>query len=184
MAGHPRVGVRATPRRIVGLAMVTLVLAAWFLWLRPPWLGGSLTLVRVAGHSMEPGMYTGDLAIVRADAAYDVGEVVAFRIPGPNGPGSIVIHRIVAIDDGIMTMRGDNNPGNDPWKITQSDIAGQLWLHVPAAGRVVGVIADPVTLAALAASATVFLVLIGGPKPAEGFEQSARNQTGAERAAT
>lgn len=153
----PRLG----PGRVVGLAIVVLLATAWFLWLRPPWLGGPLTIIRVTGQSMEPGMHTGDLALMHAGSAYNVGDVVAFRIPSPDGPGPFVIHRIVAEDDGVLKMRGDNNIGNDPWNITESDIAGKLWVHIPGAGQSMAYLADPVVLAALAASATAFVVVLG-----------------------
>lgn len=159
----PRLGLR----RVAGLTVVALLVIAWALWLRPPWLGGPLTIIRVTGQSMEPAMHTGDLALMHADSSYGVGDVVAFRIPSPGGPGPFVIHRIVAEEDGSLTMRGDNNVGNDPWHVTESDIAGELWVHVPGGGQVVAYLADPVVLAALAASATAFLVVLGDSRPSD-----------------
>lgn len=146
------------------LVLVSVALT-WFVWLRPAWLGGPLTFVRVTGDSMEPGMFTGDLAIVRADASYDAGEVVAFRVPQDGGDhGPYVIHRIVRGDEEGLTLRGDNNEYDDPWHVRSTDVAGQLWLNVPDAGSVISKLADPVIAATLLASLTAFLVILGGPR--------------------
>ena len=119
-------------------------------------------MVRVAGVSMEPGMHTGDLAIVHARGDYDVGEVVAFQVPDDeSGQRPYVIHRIIAEKDGVFTLRGDNNDHDDPWDVRAQDIAGRLWFHAPGAGTWVARLSDPVVLAALLASLTAFLVCIG-----------------------
>lgn len=156
---------RERTRKAVSTALLIAVLAGWFLWLRPASLGGPVTFVRVTGVSMEPGMSTGDLAVMRADDSYDTGEVLAFRVPLEDGSsGPFVIHRVKDRHDGVLTMRGDNNDFDDPWAVRDRDVAGQLWLHVPGVGSAIARIANPVVLAALAAAITVFLVLLRGPR--------------------
>lgn len=151
-------------RRLLGVLAVVAVLATWWTWFRPPVLGGSTTLVTVSGTSMEPGMRTGDLAVVRATGDYAVGDVVAFRIPQEDGTrGSTVIHRIVAGDaDTGFVLQGDNNDFRDPWQLRPADITGERMLHLPGAGRMIAELRDPVTGGALCAALTVFLVLAGG----------------------
>lgn len=153
-----------TPRRVISAVVVVLLLAGWWSFLRPAALGGSTTLVTVSGKSMEPGMHTGDLAVVRASDDLRPGDVIAYRVPRKNGEqGQIVIHRIVDGDPGSgFRMRGDNNDFIDPWRPTRDDVTGELVWHVPGAGRVVMAMADPVIAGGAFAALTAFLVVAGG----------------------
>lgn len=150
-------------RRYLSTGLALAGAAAWFVLLGPSTLGGPTTLVQVTGESMEPGMHTGDLAVVRRADSYDVDDVVAFRVPMEDGSrGPVVIHRVLDRVDGAMTLRGDNNDWNDPWPVTDDDVVGELWLHVPDVGTWVGAVATPVNLAALAAAGMAFMVMTGG----------------------
>lgn len=156
---------RASARkRLAWVLVVVLLLGGWWFLLRPEPLGGSTTLVTVTGRSMEPGMSTGDLAVVRKGSGYEAGDVVAFRVPREDGEqGGVVIHRIVDGDPETgFRMRGDNNDFYDPWAVTADDIAGEMVLHVPGAGRVVMAMADPALAGATFAALTAFLILMGG----------------------
>lgn len=155
-----RARVALRPRRLLGTLTVVLILAGWWFLFRPEVLGGSTTLVTVSGTSMEPGMVTGDLAVVRKTGEYEVGEVVAFRVPQDGG---VVIHRIVGGDAASgFRVRGDNNDGYDPWRPQPEDVVGELWLHVPGAGRVVMTMADPLVAGATFAAMTAFVIVLGG----------------------
>lgn len=157
------------PRRLLGMLTVVLVLAGWWFWLRPEALGGPTTLVTVSGTSMEPGMVTGDLAIVRETGDYEVGEVIAFWTPQEDGgKGSVVIHRIVGgnMASGFWT-RGDNNDSADLWRPRSEHVIGELWLHVPGAGRVVMTMADPLVAGATFAAMTAFVIVLGGGRKDE-----------------
>ncbi|WP_380169267.1 signal peptidase I [Jannaschia sp. R86511] len=159
----PSAGTRSAPRTVARWLLLLAAATAWFALLGPSTLGGPMTLVQVTGQSMEPGMHTGDLAVVRTAGTYDVGDVVAFRIPMADGSrGPVVIHRVQARADGTMTLRGDNNDWDDPWPVTDEMVVGRLWLHLPAVGTWVGRVATPINLAALVAAAVAFLVMAGG----------------------
>ncbi|HEY8178534.1 MAG TPA: S24 family peptidase, partial [Candidatus Limnocylindria bacterium] len=54
----------------VGLALLIALLAAWFVFLRPVSLGGSVMYVVIRGNSMEPRYVSGDLLVVRAEPSY------------------------------------------------------------------------------------------------------------------
>lgn len=169
------------PRRLLGMLTVVLILAGWWFWFRPETLGGSTTLVTVSGTSMEPGMVTGDLAVVRKTGGYAAGDVIAFRTPGEDGErGSVVIHRIVGGDaeSGYRT-RGDNNDWYDPWRPRPEDVTGELWLHVPGAGRVVTTMADPLVAGATFAALTAFVIVLGGGRKDEDTDTSAKSEAGA-----
>jgi signal peptidase I len=148
-------------------------LAAWAVLLSPSALGGPASYVIVSGTSMRPTLEQGDLVIVRKRAAYEVGDVVAYRVPkGEPAAGSLVIHRVVGGSDAAgWQLRGDNRTGDDLWRPPSNLIAGELWLHVPAAGEVLLLLRRPLPLAAVAAL-LVFLFVVtaaresGGSRPA------------------
>ena len=147
------------------LAFLSVVLAAvafagWFVVLRPHSLGGPATYVMVSGRSMKPALHGGDLVVIRKQDTYASGDVVAFRV----GKG-IVIHRIVggSAEGGFVTQ-GDNMTAPDPWKPTGEEILGEMWVHVPGAGRLLGYLRAPLPLATLAGWLTLVLVAVGGQK--------------------
>jgi signal peptidase len=174
-----RAGEALCARRLFGALAVVLILAGWWFWFHPDALGGSTTLVAVSGTSMEPGMVTGDLAIVRKTGDYEVGEVIAFRVPrGDRGQLGVVIHRIVggSAETGFRT-RGDNNDWYDPWRPQPEDVVGELWLHLPGAGRVVMTLADPLVAGATFAAMTAFVIVLGGGRKDD--DGTSKNETGA-----
>lgn len=175
-----RANAAVRPRRLLGMRTVVLILAGWWFWLRPEALGGSTTLVTVSGSSMEPRMVTGDLAVVRKTGDYARGDVIAFHIPKEDGEqGGVVIHRIVDGDteSGYRT-RGDNNDWYDPWRPRPEDVTGELWLHVPGAGRIVTAMAAPLVAAATFAALTAFVIVLGGGRKDEDSDTSSRNEVG------
>jgi len=150
--------------RLLVAILGAIALVAWFLLLRPSFLGGPASYVMVSGESMEPTLDSGDLVLTRSHHAYAVGDLVAFRVPeGEPGEGAIVIHRIVrgSAADGFATQ-GDNNGWMDPWVVGADDIVGERWLTVAGAGRSLAVLRAPAAMAAVVAGVAVFLVLIGG----------------------
>ncbi len=176
MSIQERVSVRARealrPRRLLGMLIVVLMFVGWWFWFRPEALGGPTTLVTVSGVSMQPGMVTGDLAIVHKTGDYEVGEVIAFRVPEEDvGQRGVVIHRIVGgnAEAGFRT-RGDNNDWYDPWRPRPENVVGELWLHVPGAGRVVMTLADPLVAGATFAAMTAFVIVLGGGRKDEDDE--------------
>ena len=143
------------------LLPLAAVLVAWFFLLGPSFLGGPATYVMVSGHSMEPTLYTGDLALTRKQDAYQPGDIVAFRVPkGEPAEGAMIIHRIAggSPEDGFV-MQGDNKKYPDPWRPTGAEIIGKTWFSVPGGGRVLGFLRAPLPLATLAGWAAVVMVL-------------------------
>ena len=107
---------------------------------------------------MEPTLYTGDLAVVRRQSQYEVGDVVAFRVDG-----GAVIHRIVGGDSNSgFVMQGDNNPQIDGWRPVASDISGTMWFHMPEAGTWLARLRSPRNLNLLGAVAVALIVPLGG----------------------
>ena len=148
-------------RRRIGNIVFAVVFSAitigWFTALRPERMGGPATFVMVQGTSMNPIYHTGDLVIVHRQTHYEVGNVIAYKIPGDQaGGGLTVIHRIVGGSPTTgFTTQGDSNPAPDDWHPTLADIQGSPWLLVPKGGNVLVFLHAPIPLAALSASGVV-----------------------------
>jgi signal peptidase I len=151
------------PLRHIGLLLTIAAMAAWFVVLRPTALGGPASYIFVSGVSMQPTLESGDLVVLQHAEAYAVGDVVAFEIAEGPGAGSLVIHRIVggSADEGFV-MQGDNKPAPDEWHPTEDQVAGRLWLHLPAAGSAVAWLRQPAVFASLLAGLVVFFIVLGG----------------------
>jgi signal peptidase I len=60
------------------------------------------------------------------------GDVIVFMAPGHSTP---LAHRIVAIEGGLVSTRGDANPVNDPWQVQLTGTtAEQVVASVPYLG--------------------------------------------------
>jgi signal peptidase I len=150
---------------------LVLVAVAWVLF-APAALGGQASYVILNGNSMEPGMSRGDLAIVRANQTYEVGDVVTYRHP-QIGP---IIHRIVGIENGRFVLQGDNNDFLDGHEPVPDEVIGKLWIHVPNVGAWMMRFNSPWYLTGLLAFAFVGM---GGAKAKQvsGSQRSGRPST-------
>lgn len=159
-------------RKILSFLAVMLSLV-WFIYFRPAFLGGPASYIIVSGVSMEPTLYTGDLAVMQRQAAYAPGDIVAFRVPGGH-----VIHRIVggSAEEGFIT-RGDNKTSTDPWRPRPEDIAGRMWFHIPGGGRPLQVLRQPKYILALGGLAA-FLFLDDTQKVQTGRKRKGKRMNG------
>jgi signal peptidase I len=140
--------VRAVLAVLLSALLLGVVAATW-----PSTLGGSVTYISVNGISMEPGMRTGDLAVVREASSYRTGDIVAFDTEDGR-----VIHRIVGGDANTgFRMQGDNRDTEDPWRPTPEHVVGRLWIHLPMVGAAVLWLQTPVGLGVVAAVLAVLL---------------------------
>ena len=140
------------PRLLLGALLV--VLGASWLIAGPAQLGGGATYVTTYGDSMEPAVHSGDLVLVRPAPDYAVGDAVAYR---SDDLDVVVLHRIIAIEDGRYTLQGDNNSWLDPERPTQDEVIGKQWLHIPGGGTWLRRLTSPSLLAVAA-----FLLVISG----------------------
>jgi signal peptidase I len=135
-------------RLVVGLSCTALlggVLA---------FLTGSVALVETHGNSMAPRITAGDLVLVRASTGYGVGDVVAYTSADLD---QVVLHRVVSIEDGRYTFRGDHNDFDDPEQPTRPQLIGTELVHIPAGGVWLDRLTSPTALGILA-----FGLLAGG----------------------
>jgi signal peptidase I len=159
--GGRRSRLRGAVRWAVNLVVAGIVAGALTLiW--PQSLGGRIAYVKVDGHSMDPTLHMGDLAVVHRHAHYAKGDVVAYRVPRDEfGAGAFVIHRIVAGNGRTgFTTQGDNRTAPDIWHPRDADILGVVTLRVPGIGRTVAALARPITLGGLCAGLTTTVMLL------------------------
>jgi signal peptidase I len=127
----------------------------------PASLGGQVEYVMVAGESMEPGLHTGDLVVVRESDDLEIGDTVAFRVPdGEVGEGAVVIHRIVGGGGDGWQTQGDNRDLPDPWTPTDADVVGERWVMVPGLGNAFAKLRNPLPLGILAGGITFALLAL------------------------
>jgi len=141
------------------MLLVGGLLLLGMLW--PQSLGGRVAYVRVDGHSMDPTFHMGDLAVVRAQTSYAVGDPVAYRIPaGEFGAGALVIHRLIGGSgaNGFVT-KGDNKNLVDEWHPRTADVVGRVRYDLPGAGTTLAQLTKPVYLGGLLAGLTVLVML-------------------------
>jgi signal peptidase len=136
-------------------AALTLVLlgVAW-ITLAPSRFGGRSAYVIVTGNSMEPNLNRDDLIVLRETHDYQIGDVVAYSHPylGP------VIHRIIGLEGSRYILQGDNNDWTDSYQPAEADIIGEMWIHLPQAGRAVQNLRSPLGASLLAGLAALILL--------------------------
>src|SRR6478752_5483920 len=119
---------------------------------------GLLSIVVTSGVSMNPVYYQGDLVVVARADSYQIGEIVAYNVPGKN---FVALHRIIG-GDGVngFVFKGDNNQSPDAAHPTQDQLVGHAVLHLSQVGKWFQIFTSPVALAVAAFALTVF----GGAK--------------------
>jgi signal peptidase I len=154
--------------QIVRLAAVLAGAAFWFVALRPQSLGGPADYVMVAGTSMLPTLKTGDVVVVRPQAEYRPGDIIAYRVPkGAPAAGGRIIHRVVSGSGASgYTVKGDNRKSADLWHPKDADVIGTVWVRLPYAARFAQLLRSPLVLASLAAG-LIFAFVVGSGRVEE-----------------
>jgi signal peptidase I len=141
-------------RKLVSSALGLLALGCLWFYFAPAPLGGSTSYVVTHGVSMEPHFHTGDLALVRSQGSYHVGEVVAYHNKELH---TIVLHRIIGRDGSRYIFKGDNNDFVDFEHPAASQLIGALWIHIPGAGGTLQSIRSPALVGILIAAGILIL---------------------------
>ena len=113
--------------RLTQLLIGVLILAFLFM-LRPPLLGGTASYVTVQQSDLEPLLYEDDLAIVRRQDEYQVGELVAVETRG--GP---YFGRVLGQEGEVFQVRF--SAGAEPVDVSQEYLLGRIWFNVGDFGR-------------------------------------------------
>lgn len=118
-----------------GMGWVLVAVLAVFLF----WFNTGLFGVRpalISGHSMDPTLMVGDIAITREVSASDieVGDIVRYRLGGTS-----ILHRVLEIrrEGGrtVFITKGDNNNVEDR-PVDESQLEGKLVVTIPKVGWV------------------------------------------------
>jgi signal peptidase I len=133
-------------RKLLTRALGLILLGSLWFWFAPTPLGGSATYVVTSGISMEPRFHTGDLAIVRSQSSYHVGEIVAYNSKMLD---TVVLHRIIGRDGARYIFKGDNNNFVDPERPSANQLVGALWLHIGGIGGDMRSIGSPLLVGLL-----------------------------------
>ncbi len=106
----------------------------------------------VLSGSMEPELSVGDLLFLKEENAYKEGEIVVYQ-----SGRTAVVHRIISIDDDMVTTKGDaNNVADDPFALR--DVKAKVTGKIPVIGYAVIVLKNPVAVIALIGLAVLLLV--------------------------
>jgi signal peptidase I len=149
---------RSYRAKIAGLIVAVAVVFGVWTFFAPTKLGGTTTYSITDGISMNPLLYKGDFAVIRAQSSYHVGDVVLYESQVLHKP---VLHRIILIQNGNYFFKGDNNDFVDPGYATRNELIGALWFHIPHAGAILGWFGVPAHAALLAGFAAMAVVLTG-----------------------
>lgn len=85
--------------------------------------------VLVLTGSMEPYMMTNGVALTKEVDSLDdiaVGDVVTYHILNDNGKKLLITHRIIAIDNGLIYTKGDNNNVDDGFSLTIENVEAKV----------------------------------------------------------
>lgn len=141
--------------RALPVALTAALVAALWVALAPPQLGGRTVVAAVYGTSMEPKFQGGDVVVLRKGGQARVGDVVGYQSAALD---RLVVHRVLRVEGGKLVLKGDNNAFVDPGLVSQSAVVGGLMFHVPAAGRAVEVLHTPWVMAVAGVLAAFFLM--------------------------
>ena len=116
-------------------------------------LGTTNPMTPIMGHSMNPLLFEGDLAIIKSvePDRVSIGDVVRFRVTADNqkklGLPETILHRVVSVRSsasGLMfTTKGDNNPLQDTFETRADNITGVYQGVIPKAGFAICFIQAP-----------------------------------------
>lgn len=122
-------------KRIVSWIVVATILFGIWYFILPPSLGGKTLLLTTRGISMQPLLHQGDLAILRKQSTYKVGDVVQYHSTAINAP---VLHRIISAENGTYSTQGDNNNFVDLDHPSTRDINGKMIKSFKGLGNKIG----------------------------------------------
>jgi signal peptidase I len=151
-SSRPALVLSAVARAVLGtLALLLLASVA-------PTVVGWETTVVLSG-SMEPGVSPGDVAVVRPvdPAELTVGQVLL--VDDPSAPGRLRLHRLVAVGDAGLQLKGDANATADPQLVAPSAVHGVGVLRLPALGLPAYWVAERALLPLAAGAAALALLL-------------------------
>lgn len=118
-------------------------------------------ILEVVSGSMEPVIHVGDMIIIDTDdTEYGLDDIVTFY----DSEGSFTTHRIIDIEDGLYTTKGDNNNTKDKLPIAADKIVGKYVGKIPLAGRVLASFKSPITMILILVIGVLICILLSTDK--------------------
>ena len=108
----------------------------------------------VLSGSMEPELPVGALLVIHREKSYEVGEIITYE----DEYGSIVTHRLVSLENGQATTKGDANNTNDA-PFAASKIRGELKMVLPGVGRAILWLKTPIGLCTILTGCGFLIIL-------------------------
>lgn len=81
----------------------------------------SYYVFQIPTKSMLPAIKPSSIVLVKSDSDYNTGDVIAYK----NIINKVIIHRIININNGVLTTKGDNNDFEDKL-IYQNKVLGKV----------------------------------------------------------
>ncbi len=102
---------------------------------------GHLEVKIVKSGSMEPGIKTGSVVVIRENPSYGVGDVITFTSRSADIPTT---HRIIDIGaDGTFVTKGDANEERDADIVFPNQVIGRVFVDLPYVGFVLDFARQP-----------------------------------------
>ncbi len=97
--------------------------------------------LKVVSGSMQPKIKVGDVVIIKNSNNYNINDIITFK-----DEGSYITHRIIKIDNGKITTKGDFNNKKDDKIIKMKDVVGKVILVIPFMGNIMNNLSNPIVL--------------------------------------
>lgn len=118
-------------------------------------------ILEVVSGSMEPVIHVGDMIIIDTDEIeFELNDIVTFY----DAEGTFTTHRIIGLEDGLYTTKGDNNNTKDKLPITVDKIVGKYVGRIPLAGRVLASFKSPMTMILILVIGILICILLSTDK--------------------
>lgn len=94
-----------------------------------------IRFLTVIGTSMNPDITQNDIVVVvpTDTRSLEIGDVITYKLY-MGGKDYMFTHRIVNIDNGIITTKGDNMQESDGYNIMSKDVVGRVVWIIPYIG--------------------------------------------------
>jgi signal peptidase I len=149
------------PRKIIAVWLLAVIAVAG----GTAWLGTFPPFLTVMSSSMEPTFHPGDVTVMQSlrGHAPKIGEIVQVNVPIDyqrrfSYPPRVA-HRVVKVEGGYITTKGDNVGNVDPFTTSVTAVNRRVRTVIPSAGRIKTFLFSPFGLLWLAGGALLFLVL-------------------------
>lgn len=109
---------------------------------------GNIKIMTVLSGSMEPGIKTGSIVIVKPANEYKIGDVITFNESKGKAPITHRIYDIKIVDsEPLYITKGDANDTPDQIEIKKKDVVGKVLISVPFVGYAVDFARKPIGFA-------------------------------------